>query len=195
MKSVLVAAVAASLAGVAQAQTFVNWASFGDGSGPVLVGGGISVTATAVGGGSGLVNWTSTPVLAGATGLGVRGGGSDFSLDRDGEVLDFAFPGLVTGVRFGIWDVDPPGNVEFSFEAFQGGSSIGTFAVPALSSNPEIRDFTALAGGQAFSRVRIFITSTPAPIGILITSTEYIPAPGALALLGVAGIAAARRRR
>lgn len=195
MKLVIAAALAASVAGVAQAQTFVNWSTFGDGSAGVLVGGGITVTATAVGGGQGLVNWTSTPVLAGATGLGVRGGGSDFSLDRDGEALRFDFGGLVTGVRFGIWDVDPPGNVQFSFEAFQGGTSIGTFAVPALTSNPEIRDFTALAGGQAFSSVRIFLTGTPPPIGLLITSTEYIPAPGSLALLGLAGIAAGRRRR
>ena len=96
---------------------------------------------------------------AGYRGLGILGAGSlngsDVSLDV-GETMTIDFGRLVSNVLLTLVDIDPPGNVTFSFEAFNGLTSLGSFAFPAASVAPEIYNLSTLVGGQDMSTLHHF---------------------------------------
>ena len=137
--------------------------------------------------GVGVVSGTSTPA-------------SNFSLEGF-ETLTIDYGQLVTNVTVDFWDVSPPGNVTYGFEAFNGANSLGTFAIPLHVSNLQTSNLTALSGGLNFTKVTFSVSSAPS-IGITMHNTTFdhvVPEPGSMVLfgLGALGVAAGglRRRR
>jgi len=123
-----------------------------------------------------------------------------------GESLRFQFFDA-TSSPFSSFTVGPLGAGNFIYTITLGTVALGgkdsTFVVPTIG---ELEIFTAGAGLGQF-----FLTATPPAVGsssLLVGSTggptntfnhafelRQVPAPGALALLGLGGIVAARRRR
>jgi hypothetical protein len=160
---------------------FVDYTTVANGTYPSLNLGGTTVTGSS--------NITSAD-FAGFRGLGVVGGGNDVSLDI-GETMTIDFGQVVSNVLFTLVDISPPGNVTFSFEAFNGLSSLGSFDFPAATMAPETYDLSALTGGQNMSRFTVSVGSPSAPFGLQIQSVSFqaIPEPGTLTLAGLSLLA------
>ena len=69
---------------------------------------------------------------------------------------------------------------------------VGTFEVTSLSA-PGVLSYSLTDGG--FPAARILINNTDQTVNFSSDTVNLIPAPGAAGLLGVAGLAATRRRR
>jgi hypothetical protein len=145
----------------------VDYTTVADGEYASISLGGTTVT------GSSLV---TSAYYAGWRGLGIKGGGSNLSLDI-GETLsiDFGALALVSDLELTVVDIDPPGNVTFSFEAFRGSSSLGSFSIPFASSAPQTYDLFALSGGQYMSSIDISVSAPSAPLGLQIQGVSYTP--------------------
>jgi hypothetical protein len=126
-------------------------------------------------------------------GLGILGGGSDHSVDL-GETLTINYNQLVTGVTMDVYDIDPPGNVTYSFQAFNGAASLGTFNVPLHVNRLETKNLTSLAGGQAFTRVQ-FSLSASAPFGLVFPATSFTPVPEPMVICSAPALLLCARRR
>jgi hypothetical protein len=167
----------------------VDYTTVADGTYPSLSLGGTTVTGSS--------DITSTN-YAGFRGLGVKGGGADLSLDT-GETMTIDFGQVVSDVLLTLVDIDPPGNVTFSFEAFNGLSSLGSFGFPAATMAPQTYDLYALTGGQNMSRFTVSVGTPSAPLGLQIQSVSFqaIPEPGTLTLAGLSllAIGAALKRK
>jgi hypothetical protein len=178
-----------SFATVSQAVT-ADYTTIPDGQAPSFSLGGTTVTGSAN---------VSSGTLASFRGLGIVGpgtsGGSDLSLDL-GETMSINYNTLVTNVTLRVVDIDPPGNVDYRFEAFNGATSLGIFPVPAHVNGAETKDLTALAGGISFTRITLSETAS-APLGLQIQRTDFtiIPEPtGTLLACVPIGLLACRRR-
>lgn len=171
--------------------TTVDFRTFGTGAGPSFVSGGLTVTSNTNG-----VAWAPS-VIEGQGGIGVIGAGSQgLGLDAShdpGERINFDFGSSYNSIVFSIWDVTPVGNVELFFDAYDGATNLGTFAVDLLVSQPQDIDVSAIMGGLSASRIE-FSLGDSAPIGLIYQSVTFVPAPGSLALLGTMGLLARRRR-
>lgn len=194
MRSVCLGVGALGLVAAAPAagRPLINWGTLGFGNAPSVTVNNVTVT------GSANVNFAG-PSLPFTTngGLGIVGGGNDLSLDP-GETITIDYVDSVFNVRVSITDIDPPGNVNYSFEAFNGGTSLGVFAVAPQIVSPEWINLSAISGLASFTRVTFMIDSTPALLGLIFEQTEYeiVPAPaGALGILLACGGLVARRRR
>jgi hypothetical protein len=172
----------------------VDYTTIPDGNAPSYNLGGTTVTGSAK---------IVSASFVGFRGLGVMGGGSDVSLDI-GENMTIDFNQLAKNQTLTLVDIDPPGNVTFSFEAFAGGHSIGSFALPHAVTAPETYDLFALCGNQAFDKFTIFVSAPSPPLGLQIEGVTYdaavptVPEPATVviwSLLGGLGIAVARLRR
>ncbi len=185
-------ALAAGGGATAAARPLINWGTLGFGNAPSVTVNNVTVT------GSANVNFAGpSPPFTSNGGLGIVGGGNDISMDP-GETLTIDYVDAVFNVRVSITDIDPPGNVNYSFEAFNGGTSLGVFAVPPQIVSPEWINLSAISGLASFTKVTFMIDSTPALLGLVFEQTEYeiIPAPaGALGLLLACGGWMTRRRR
>jgi hypothetical protein len=176
---------------------FADYTTIPNGSAASYSLGGTTVTGS---------NLVTSGSIAGIRGLGILGGifppTSDLSLDL-GETMTIDYNQLVTDVFLTLVDIDPPGNVIYSFEAFDGATSLGTFPVPPHVTSIETKNLSLLAGNQDFTRITLSLSAS-APAGLQIQSTSYhvvptaVPEPGNLALLAgtaVVFLGMARRRR
>lgn len=160
--------------------TFVDYTTVADGTYSSINLDGTTVTGSAD---------VTSAYYAGFQGLGVVGGGSDVSLDT-GETMTIALGQLGANVQLTVVDIDPPGNVTFSFQAFDGATSLGTFAFPYASVAPETYNLSTLAGGLSMTSFIISVGSPSAPLGLQIQSVSFNPASvpdsaSTLALLGL----------
>lgn len=192
-KRQVLAAMAAVLLGIGSTANAISidYTLISDGDYASLNYGGTTVT------GSGLIESAS---YVGFRGLGVVGGGADFSLDT-GETMTIDLNQFSSNVRLTVVDINPPGNVTFSFEAFNGLVSLGTFNFPAASAAPQTYDLTSLAGGLNMSRFTVAVGSPSAPLGLQIQGVSFdsasVPDGGmTLLMLGsvLSGMALLRRR-
>jgi hypothetical protein len=159
--------------------TVVDYTTIADGASASVSLGGTTVT------GSSLI---TSQTYAGFRGLGVAGGGSSVSLDT-GEFMTIDFGGLAANIALTVVDIDPPGNVTFRFEAFNGASSLGLFAFPFATTHPEIYDVSALSGGLQMTSFRIDVLAPSAPLGLQIQGVSFdrvavVPEPTSLLLIG-----------
>lgn len=192
-----VAAMILSITSTASA-IVVDYTTVADGNYLSLALGGTTVTGSAA---------VTSRSLAGFRGLGILGTGSlgnggDSSLDT-GESMAFDLGQLASNVALTLVDIDPPGNVTFSFQAFNGASSLGTFSFPPANATPETYNLSTLAGGQSMSRFVVSVGSPSAPLGLQLqrvsfdAATATVPDGGStLLLLGVAilGMGSLKRR-
>lgn len=192
----VIAAVSLGIVSTANA-VYVDYTLVADGDYASLNVGGTTVTGSAA---------IESAFYAGFRGLGVFGGGStglgaNYSLDI-GETMTINLNQLSSNVRLTLVDIDPPGNVAFSFEAFNGVVSLGTFNFPAAAGAPETYDLTTLAGGLDMSSFTVAVGSPSAPLGLQIQGVSFdsrnVPdASSTLTLLGLAcaGLGMLRLRR
>lgn len=171
--------------------TTVDFRTFGTGSGPLFISGDLVVTSNTNG-----VSW-SPDTIEGQGGIGVIGLGStglgNNGTQDPGERINFDFLNSYSSIVFTIWDVSPVGNVELFFDAYDGDTNLGTFAVDLLVSQPHDVDVSAIMGGLSASRIE-FSLGDSAPIGLLYQSVTFVPAPGSLGVLAAMGLMARRRR-
>jgi hypothetical protein len=133
----------------------------------------ISLAGTTVTGSSSV----TSGLYAGQRGLGILGAGtlgngSDLSLDV-GETMTISFGQLVQGITATINDIDPPGNVTFGFNAFNGTANLGTFMFPLATVADEVYNVSALDGNLAITSFTIFVLSPSAPLGLQIQGVSY----------------------
>jgi len=218
MRAALIVGIAASLTGAASAQVVLN-----DGGGPVpgathtlnfdtpfVPSGPTAGNAFA---GAGFANFTllgtwtagSDTITAGSNGSGqslVSRLGS-LSIAGVGEPLDNVAAGGGLEVTLGTpatafsWLFVDQINMGYQVELFNGATSLGvvnatygggTGSFPYPESNVD-------ASGAAFDRVRITFTGFVAGVGFDNFAYVAVPAPASLALLGLGGLVASRRRR
>ena len=115
--------------------------------------------------------------------------------------MSFDLGQLASNVMLTLVDIDPPGNVTFSFQAFNGASSLGTFNFPSANAAPETYNLSTLAGGQSMSRFVVSVGSPSAPLGLQIQGVSFnaatVPDGGStLLLLGgaILGLGSLKRR-
>ena len=141
----------------------------------------------------------------GFRGLGIAGsptGLSELSLDFL-EVMSIDFGTAVGAASLSIVDIDPVGNILFEFEAFDGITSLGTFALSAASSAPQSYDLFAGTGLSQFTSLslRVLTSSVDVPLGLQLQGLTYqpsaVPVPAAIWLFGTAliGLAGFSKRR
>lgn len=108
----------------------------------------------------------------------------------------------VTGVTFDMlyYENGPWGGIEVLLEAFSGGSMVGSTSFIVAGSDPNGRDNPAGAhvalDGFAFDSVRLSarLNGEYTTIRALVDNVSFVPAPGALAMLGLASVGLRRRR-
>lgn len=155
----------------------------------------VSQSGTTVTGSANVCHGTFASVAA----IGVVGGGADSTLDLN-ESMTVTFGGLVSNVVLNYIDVDPPGNVFFSVQAFSGATDLGISGLQFASANPTALNISNLFSGQSISSFGLTVSSS-APIGLQILSVDYdaqaVPEPGTFALLGLGlgALAFVRSRR
>jgi len=150
-------------------------------------------------GGSGWTSWTATA----GSGIGVRGGSSYITTAMVGDTLIFTFTGSTsaeTGVHgiggnFGFRDEDgtfQPGSVLLTLSS--GASIYQTFSSKSDFAGFWLTDPAVTITGMSLQPVS---GSNLAAYTVSVDNLYFggVPAPGALALLGVAGICTAKRRR
>ena len=133
----------------------------------------------------------ATPVvtsglIAGFRGLGITGGGDNRSLDA-GETMTIALGQLGANVQLTLVDIDPPGNVIFSFQAFNGATSLGTFRFPVASTAPKTYNLSTLAGGLDMSLFIISVGSSPS-LGLQIQGVSFDAVPDSSSTLALLGL-------
>ena len=110
-------------------------------------------------------------------GLGINGGANFLSLDF-GEIMSIDFGTAVVAAELTLVDIRPPGNVSFQFEAFNGGSSLGVFNSPLVTTAPETFDLFALSGVAQMTSFEIAVLTPPAEFfGLQVQSLSFSPAP------------------
>jgi hypothetical protein len=146
--------------------------------------GSISLGGTTVTGSSTVTSGT----LGSFRGLGVTGGGDNLSLDT-GETMTIALGQLGANVQLTFVDIDPVGNVPFSFQAFNGATSLGIFACPLASTAPQTYNLSTIAGGLSMSSFIISVQAPGVPKGLQIQAVSFDAAvpdsTSTLALLGL----------
>lgn len=180
-KSALIAAVATvGIASAAQADTlFVPMAGFSADSGFPTAG---SSTTVNIGAGSTITNIAFT----------------DFTFESFAPSWNSELAvGVSDGAPFSTpyWESDVPGTGDVS-GVF--GPVNANFANPGLYASTE--GWTTADGQLTVYVYELFADSTPSPDSTVLTggitiTYDAVPAPGALALLGVAGLVGGRRRR
>ncbi len=108
----------------------------------------------------------------------------------------------VSGVDFDMvyYENGPWGGIEVILEALSGGSVVGSTSFIVAGSDPDGRDNPAgihmSLSGFEFDTARISarLNGEYTTIRALIDNVSFVPAPGALAMLGLAGIGLRRRR-
>lgn len=134
-------------------------------------------------------NFTNVPAaLSGAT-LTIDALG-DFSIvPPSGETLDWDVDGLASGQGFAASAFADPNSIDLFQNAVSQDFAISLNDMLAITGDGEITVTL-----QAADAVNFFSDQPEDFVGITLSYTG-IPAPGAAGLLGLAGLAAARRRR
>lgn len=118
---------------------------------------------------------------------------STVTMDLD-SVSDFA------SLELGYYENGPWGGIVYHLEAFLGGQSVAhdSFSISDLGGRDNIAFATLSVGGAQFDSLRLYATygdEFSGPRGIIDNLTiRAVPAPGSLALLGLGGLMARRRR-
>lgn len=125
--------------------------------------------------------------------------------DDNGAGLNFDAAGLgVVGFELDLLMVDQDFEIEMTLETIEGGSAVYARTVSAGDARTEffsLGDFDLGAGfnaGDVDGIVILFNTRDGATPSLDFIATEFravVPAPGAVALLGLGGVLGARRRR
>jgi hypothetical protein len=118
---------------------------------------------------------------------------STVSMDLD-SVSDFA------SLEIGYYENGPWGGIVYHLEAFMGGQSVAhdSFSISDLGGRDNIAFATLSVAGAQFDSLRLYATygdHFSGPRAIIDNLTiNAVPAPGSLALLGLGGLMARRRR-
>ena len=152
----------------------------------------ITITATSAASSADASGSDSTGVLL-ANFFGGAGGNSIFSsgtgdLVANGDSSD-GTPGLFNssgnfGLNFWSWTNDSPSNFVTGTTAFNG----------SATWDIDSDDYADMLAGNTFGDIIAF-ADTDDDQGVVIGQWNVIPAPGALAMLGLGGIVAGRRQR
>ena len=109
---------------------------------------------------------------------------------------------VVSGVTFDMvyYENGPWGGIEVILEALSGGDVVASNSFIVAGTDPDARDNPAgvhmAIGGVDFDTVRLSarLNGEYTTIRALVDNVSFVPAPGAVALLGLAGLATRRRR-
>jgi hypothetical protein len=118
---------------------------------------------------------------------------STVTMDLD-SVSDFA------SLEIGYYENGPWGGIVYHLEAFMGGQSVAhdSFSISDLGGRDNVAFNTLSVGGAEFDSLRLYATfgsEFSGPRAIIDNLTiNAVPAPGSLALLGLGGLMARRRR-
>lgn len=172
---------------------FVDYTTIANGNYLSVALGGTTVTGSA---------GITSADYAGFRGLGVTGGGSNVSLDVN-EKMTIDFAQLVSNVSLQLVDINPVGNVTFSFHAFNGLADLGSFDFPYAVSAPQTYDLTSLVNGLYMTSFTIEVEQPSPPLGLQIQGVSFdpasapVPEPSTFILLGagLAGVAYLRKKQ
>lgn len=179
-KAMLVGVAALAATAAANADVTIEWF----GSYTMGAGEGFWVESTPLQGT--LVRVTLT---ANFTAIGAFSWGSDLAVTVDSEQWN--------GYQFGLAMVNGATVANGNIPGFLNNDTLGTFSGSSSSTvNPTYNGETAIVGfGNGYEFVAAETSLTVDYVSITLHGVDKVPAPGALALLGLAGVTGNRRRR